>query len=131
VGVTIAIGHRFPLTGGAHGKAIVAHLPETEQARILEKKKLYFHGDPSKLDLKRLKEELRACRDSGFASDISLLKSGINAVSAPLFGTNSVVMGCIILIGTFSEDLIAKYGPKVAKTGQEISLKLGGQMARV
>jgi DNA-binding IclR family transcriptional regulator len=130
VGLTIGIGHSFPLTAGAHGKAIVAHLPEPEQAKIMEKKKLYFYGDPGKLDLKRLKEELQACRQSGFAKDLGGLQAGINAVSAPLLGPNSLVMGCIILIGTFSEDLIQKYGPKVAKAGQDISLKLGGQPER-
>ncbi|RPI75120.1 MAG: IclR family transcriptional regulator, partial [Desulfobacteraceae bacterium] len=79
VGVTIGVGHRFPLTGGAHGKAIVAHLPEAEQAKILEKKKLFFYGDPDKLDLKSLKEELQACRQLGFSKDIGGLQPGINA----------------------------------------------------
>jgi DNA-binding IclR family transcriptional regulator len=126
VGVAIGIGHCFPLTGGAHGKAIVAHLPEAEQSKILEKKKLYFYGDSGKLDLKRLKEELQACRQSGFAKDIGGLQPGINAVSAPLFGINAVMMGCVILIGTFPEESADHYGQKIVKIGREISYKLGG-----
>jgi len=126
VGVAIGIGHRFPLTGGAHGKAIVAHLPEAEQSKILEKKKVYFYGDAGKLDLKHLKEELQVCRQSGFAKDIGGLQPGINAVSAPLFGVNAAIMGCVILIGTFPEELADRYGQKIVKISREISHKLGG-----
>ncbi|MEJ2716195.1 MAG: IclR family transcriptional regulator [Deltaproteobacteria bacterium] len=44
IGVTIRLGHRFPLSWGAHGTCIVAFLPQAEQERVLSGPKLYFHG---------------------------------------------------------------------------------------
>ena len=65
IGVTMRIGHRFPLTYGAHGKAIAAFLPKKERDLLLEGKDLYFHGDPAKLDRARLKKELAQCHRRG------------------------------------------------------------------
>ena len=35
IGVTIRLGHRFPLTWGAHGKSILAFLPHAQRKEIL------------------------------------------------------------------------------------------------
>ncbi len=49
IGVTIRLGHRFPLAWGAHGKAIMAFLPDIEREKVLSDAKLYFHGNRGKL----------------------------------------------------------------------------------
>jgi len=54
---------------GAPGKAIKAWMDEMERAKLLAKKKLYFYGDPCRMDMKRLGEEFNQCRDLGFAQD--------------------------------------------------------------
>ncbi|MBW2115021.1 MAG: helix-turn-helix domain-containing protein, partial [Deltaproteobacteria bacterium] len=84
VGVTIRLGHRFHITSGAHGKAIVAFMPDEKREKILKRDKLYFYGDASAMDTKRLRKELLECRRSGFAQDKGGLQPGINAVSAPV-----------------------------------------------
>jgi hypothetical protein len=38
------------------------------------------------------------------------------------------IIGCIILIGTFGESLIERYGPKTADTARRISYKLGADI---
>ena len=38
------------------------------------------------------------------------------------------MIGCIILIGTFAESLIEKYGPKTVDIARRISYKLGGDI---
>jgi hypothetical protein len=38
------------------------------------------------------------------------------------------IIGCIILIGTFSESLIEKYGPKTGDVAKRISYKLGADI---
>ncbi len=125
IGVTIRLGHRFHITSGAHGKAIVAFMPEGERKRILSRKRLFFYGDPSRLDRERLEHELEACRTSGFSVDLGGLQSGINAVSAPIFGPKGRTIGCLILMGPFPEDLITENGPKVAGMARRISSALG------
>ena len=129
IGFTIRLGHRFHITLGAHGKAIVAFMPEVDREKILAKKRVYFHGlDVSRLNMKRLREELNKCRQLGYAQDVGEVTTGVNFISAPVFGVQEKIIGCIILIGTFSESLIEKYGPKTADVARRISYKLGADI---
>lgn len=129
-GVTIRLGHRFHITAGAHGKAITAFLPEQERQRILARKKLFFYRDPELMDMKKLKAELDETRIQGFSKDIGGLQAGINAVSAPIFGPRQRLIGCIILMGTFSEDLIETNGRLLTGTARQVSSALGaGEVA--
>ena len=126
IGFTIRLGHRFHITLGAHGKAIVAFIPEADREKILAKRRVYFHGlDVSRLNMKRLREELNKCRQLGYAQDVGEVTTGVNFISAPVFGVQEKIIGCIILIGTFAESLIEKYGPKTADFARRISYKLG------
>jgi DNA-binding IclR family transcriptional regulator len=129
IGFTTRLGHRFHITLGAHGKAIVAFLPEAEREKILSKKRVYFHGlDIARLNMKRLRDELTKCRQLGYAQDVGEITPGVNFVSAPVFGLQEKIIGCIILIGTFAESLIEKYGPKTASIARQISYKLGADL---
>jgi DNA-binding IclR family transcriptional regulator len=129
IGFSIRLGHRFHITLGAHGKAMVAFMPEADREKILTKKRVYFHGlDISRLNMKRLRDELTKCRQLGYAQDVGEITTGVNFVSAPIFGVQEKIVGCIILIGTFPEGLIEKYGPKTADVARRISYKLGADM---
>jgi DNA-binding IclR family transcriptional regulator len=57
--------------------------------------------------------------------DIGQITPGVNVVSAPVFNHHEKMIGCLILIGTFSKSTIKVYGPKVASTATQISYKLG------
>jgi DNA-binding IclR family transcriptional regulator len=129
IGFSTRLGHRFHITLGAHGKAIVAFLPEAEREKILSKKRVHFHGsDISRLNMKRLRDELAKCRQLGYAQDVGEITPGVNFVSAPVFGVQEKIIGCIILIGTFAESLIEKYGHKTADVARQISYKLGADI---
>jgi len=129
IGFSIRLGHRFHMTLGAHGKAMVAFMPEAEREKILTKKRVYFHGlELSRLNMKRLREELMKCRQLGYAQDVGEITAGVNFVSAPVFGLQEKIIGCIILIGTFAETLIEKYGPKTADVARKVSYKLGADV---
>jgi DNA-binding IclR family transcriptional regulator len=125
IGITIRIGHRFPLTYGSHGKAIVSFLPAREQISILGEKKLYFHGTPDKLDKKRLVKELAACRRDGYALDLGDIKPGLNTVAAPVLGIDSAPIGYLAVIGLFSAQTAQNLGPPVAEAGKRLSKQLG------
>ncbi len=129
IGFSIRLGHRFHITLGAHGKAIVAFMPDADREKILNKKRVYFHGfDISQLNMKRLRDELTKCRQRGFAQDVGEITPGVNFVSAPVFGLHEKIIGCIILIGTFAESLIGQYGPKTADVARRVSYKLGADV---
>ena len=128
IGLTIRLGHRFHLTSGAHGKAIVAFLSDQEREKILSRKKLFFYGDPARLDMRFLNEEISRCRLTGYSRDTGSLQPGINAVSAPVFGPNRKILGCLILTGVFPEPSMDLFGPKTAEAARQISVALGVEM---
>jgi DNA-binding IclR family transcriptional regulator len=125
IGFRLRHGQRFHITLGAHGKAIVAFLPEAERKTILARKKLYFYGDPSRVEMKRLKEEFARCRESGFACDIGEITPGVTVISAPVLGLREKLVGCVGLIGIYPKSKIEEYGTKVASVAKQISHKLG------
>jgi DNA-binding IclR family transcriptional regulator len=125
IGISIRLGHRFHITSGAHGKAIVAFMPDQERKRILTRKRLFFYGDSSRFNRGQLEEEIEECRASGFSCDLGGLQPGINAVSAPVFGPNKRILGSLILMGPFPESLIAQNGHKTAEMARRASSALG------
>lgn len=128
IGVTLRIGHRFPLTYGSHGKVIAASLLEEELELLLKDNKLYFHGGAEKLDRSRLAEELAQCRRDGFALDLGDMKPGLNSVAAAVFGPGQTPIGYIALIGLFSNEAARESGPLVAAAAQALSRQLGARM---
>ncbi len=132
IGFSIRLGHRFHITLGAHGKAIVAFMPEADREKILSKRRVYFHGlEISRLNMKRLREELRKCRQLGYAKDVGEVTAGVNFVSAPVFGVQEKVVGCIILIGTFLGSSIDRYGRRTVDVARQVSYKLGADVKSI
>jgi len=128
IGVTIRIGHRLPLTHGAHGKAIAAFLSEEERKSLLKEKNLYFYGRLEKLDRKRLDKELARCRNKGFAEDLSEVNPGLNVVAAPVMGPSGTLIGFIEIFLLFSPEIAHQYGPLVAEAGKTLSRQLGAKV---
>jgi len=127
IGFSLRLGHRFHITLGAHGKAMVAFMNDYDQKRILSQKKLYFYGETSLPDMDRLKNDLRQCRQQGFAWDAGEVTAGVNVVSSPVFGLGEKMIGCLILIGTFPRIKIQEYGRQVVRIAGTISQKLGAE----
>jgi len=125
IGFSLRLGHRFHITLGAHGKAIFPYLDKLAREKLLAKKNLYFYGDPSRMDMKRLSKDLATCRESGFAHDIGEVTPGVNVISAPVFAHHGRIVGCLIVIGTFPRDGIHQQGSRVAEMARQISYRLG------
>jgi DNA-binding IclR family transcriptional regulator len=128
IGVTMRIGHRLPLTYGAHGKAICAFLPKKERDDLLLGHDLYFHGEPAKLDRTRLRKELARCRRLGFAQDLGEVNPGLNVIAAPVLGPNGAPVGYIEIFVLFSGRTAHRFGPLVAEAGKMLSRQLGARV---
>ncbi len=131
LGITIEVGHRFPLTAGAHGKTIVAFLPEDEQKKILKRKKLYFYGNPDKFDRSRFDEDIKSCLKTGYALDMGDLQPGIHAAAAPVFTVGDRVTGAVIAVGTFPQKTALSIGEKVHEAARAISQAMGAAMSEL
>jgi DNA-binding IclR family transcriptional regulator len=127
IGVSIRVGHRYPLTWGAHGKAMVAFLPVAERTAALEEATLYFWGEGGgSAELRaRLPQELAAVRNLGYAKDLGAVQPGVQAVSAPIFGSRGKPTACLIVVGTFATDRADPFGALVAATAAEVSALYG------
>ncbi len=130
IGVTTRIGHRFSITHGAHGKAIVSFLPEDAQEKILQQNRLFFHGNASKFNIRRLENEIKQCNKDGYAADMGELNPGINVIASPLFDSQGSLFGSMFIMGTFSESHIPEYGSIVSNISKQFSAMLGADIAQ-
>jgi DNA-binding IclR family transcriptional regulator len=126
--ITMRVGHRFPLTYGCHGKAIAAFLPEKALKELLKDKKLYFQGDPARLDKDKVLKDIERCRRDWFAEDLEETAPGLNAVASPVLGHNNNPIGYIVLLGLSSADTAHRYGPLAADAAKALSLQLGAKV---
>ncbi|WP_155324984.1 IclR family transcriptional regulator [Desulfosarcina ovata] len=128
LGLTMRVGHRFPLTYGCHGKAIAAFLPEKDRDTLLQEEKLYFHGDPSKFDRNRLEAEIIQCREQWFAEDMEETVAGLNVVASPVLGPNQRPIGYIAILGLPSAEAARQCGEMVAEAGKALSRQTGADV---
>jgi len=128
LGLTVRMGQRYPLSHGAHGKAIAAFLPEAERQHLLEQERLFFHGDPSCLDRRRLARELERCRRLGFAEDPGDMHPQIQALASPVMESGGGLMGVIFITGLIPKNCMQPYGRKVAECAMQMSRRLGANV---
>mgnify|MGYP001814882596 FL=1 len=125
VGYNMRIGISHDITHGAHGKAIVAFMPESERQEILSRDYLCFYGDGQPFDMDDLLTELEEARINGYATDLRATNPNIIAISSPVFDGDETIDGGIILIGAFSRGKLKSYGARVANAAIGISHDLG------
>ncbi len=130
IGLTTRVGHRFSITHGAHGKAIIAFSSQEERERILSQERFFFHGDASKFDMARLEKEIVECRKTGYAFDMGDLNPGMNIIASPVFGAQGEVIGSLFIMGTFPEVLIEEYGIMVTESAKRFSTMLGADIEK-
>lgn len=128
MGMTMRVGHRFPLTYGCHGKAIAAFLPRDELESLLKDKKLYFMGDPKRFDRNKVLKEVEECRKNWFAEDTEESVPGLNAVASPVLGPHGRPIGYIAVLGLPSAEATHQCGPLVAEAGKALSRQLGAKV---
>jgi DNA-binding IclR family transcriptional regulator len=122
--VTPPIGTMDPITTKSNGKVILAWLPEEEAAEILRTEGLHGMTRNSITKIKQYFSELAAVRDRGYATDFEEFREGISAVSAPVFNSESRVIGTLTIVGPafrMTKEKVHLYGKKCAEAAARIS----------
>ena len=125
INISSRLGYAASITHGAHGKAIAAFLPRRELEELLQRKELFFYGSSDRFDRDRLEKEMAQCRRDGFALELGDIFPGVNAIGVPLLDKTFRPVGCITVVGFFTEEAAKKLGPLVAEAAKEIAQKAG------
>ncbi len=131
--IPIDVGHRYPLTWGAHGRAYLAALPPEELDRRLSHSSILQAGETDRdgIDRETLRTQVEESRRLGYGQSLGTTWSGLNAVSAVMtteisdMGGGRRIVGCIVAVGSFSPERAAEIGREVVETATEIGRRLG------
>lgn len=131
--IPIDVGHRYPLTWGAHGRAYLATLPPEELERRLSHSSIIQAGetDRDQIDRDTLRAQVDEARQLGYGKSLGTTWSGLNAVSAVLTSETPDtadgwrVVGCIVAVGSFSPDRAQETGELLVKAAADMSKRLG------
>ncbi len=131
--IPIDVGHRYPLTWGAHGRAYLAALPEKELEQRLGRSSIIQAGetDRDQIDRETLRAQVDEARRAGYGKSLGTTWSGQNAVSAvvtvmtPETPEGWRVVGCIVAVGSFPADRAAEIGEALVAASHDMSGRLG------
>jgi len=123
--VTTPLGRKFPITHGAHGKAIIASVDESKRKEILKTEKLYFYGYNKNIDFNKLHEDIEFYKKYEFAVDPGDMKPNIKAIASTVYNLKGEVIGVVLILGVFHEKDYFKLGEMVKDCAKNISFALG------
>lgn len=125
------IGNSYPLYAGATSKAVLAFLPQSQIERVLD-------GDLSPVNprvrtsRKKLREQLAAIRDAGFAVTRQETFPGVIGVGAPLLTPRGVPLGSIAIAGPvlrMDAAAIERSAMLLLNIGRRATARFGGEAA--
>lgn len=122
-----AVGQRLPAFCTSSGKAILAYMPEESVRHILEHD-LQQYTEFTRVTPEQILEDLRVCREQGFAVSVQEYEDGINAVGAPVIGRKGTPIASVSVAGPanrLTREKMLEIGPSVRATADEISHEIG------
>jgi DNA-binding IclR family transcriptional regulator len=131
--IAIDVGHRYPLTWGAHGRAYLAALPPEALEQRLTQSSILQAGETDRdgIDRDTLRAQVEEARRLGYGMSLGTTWSGLNAVSAVLtvdaedVPGSPRVAGCIVAVGSFSPERAHEIGARLVEVAQEMNERLG------
>ncbi|MBE7553100.1 MAG: IclR family transcriptional regulator [Anaerolineales bacterium] len=122
------IGARNLLHCTAMGKALLAFLPQEEQARLLERMSFPQRTDHTITHRTDLIKHLEAIRVQGFAIDDVENEEGVRCVGAPIFDYTGRAFAALSISGPayrLSVPRLLELAPLTMKAARAVSAKLG------
>ena len=124
------VGFHVPPHCTALGKAILAHMPETDVRRILMERGLPARTEKTITDPQKLMQELAAIRKQGYALDNEEFEDGLRCLAVPVFDSQGNVVASISISAAavkINDFTLPDYLGKIRKTARDLEdeLKLG------
>ena len=135
IDLNLHVGSRLPAYCTAMGKAILAYVPEERLEDLLERVDFSPRGPNTLTDAESFREELARIRAAGIAVNDEELAYGLRSIAAPIRSQTGEVIAALNLavhrtMGTMDE-LLARFGPAVIRTAEDISLGMGHRLPPV
>jgi IclR family acetate operon transcriptional repressor len=121
------VGRRTPLHCVANGKALLAFRPHADVERVLAAPLARF-TERTIADPRRLRAELAAVRERGYAQALGEVEEGLNAVAAPVRDSSGAVAAAVSVSGPayrVTIDRMAELGAVTVDAAANISARLG------
>jgi IclR family transcriptional regulator, KDG regulon repressor len=122
------IGRRNPVHSTAVGKAILAHLPESEQDRILEMHELHRVTPKTITSISELKAEFKPIRERGYALDNEETELGLRCIGAAVLDHSGRPVAAISLSAPsfrLTMDKVPAVAGSVVRVTRALSEELG------
>lgn len=97
------LGKRMDVHCTGVGKALIAHLDESELDRIIREHGLPRHNDNTIVSVRKLKQDLAQTRKQGYSVDDEEDELGWRCLGAPVFDATGEVIAAISLSGTVTQ----------------------------
>ena len=128
-------GRRIPIGLTASGLAALAFMPEKQLLQLNQPTtdwtgQVKFDG----VSPDTLAGQLSDVRRHGYASSLSALSRGVNAVAAPIWWKSALPYGSLVLTANeknMPEDELAAFGEKVRQMAEDATIALGGAEFRM
>lgn len=100
--INTSVGSYQPLHATATGKLLLAFLPTIEQSTLINKLELHALTNKTIVDNSKLKHELLAIKEQGYALDIEEFELGLVSIAIPIYNKDNKVIACISASGPLS-----------------------------
>ncbi|WP_422926313.1 IclR family transcriptional regulator [Singulisphaera sp. PoT] len=126
--IAVSPGLRFKLHDNAPGKCLLAYLPESDRAELIDRLELPPSTSRTITDRKRLRLECDRIVARGFATDEAEADEGIHCLAAPIFDRHRQAFATIWVSSPsrrMPEESFAATALLVMESAAEISQELG------
>jgi IclR family pca regulon transcriptional regulator len=128
ISVTLNVGGRLPAHCTSIGYVLLAHLPEAERERFLSEVKLRPYTERTITDPEKLRDQLHAVRQAGYAIADQLMELAVRSIAVPVrnaAGTVVAGMNVIVQAGQVSlRDMRTLYLPPLQAAAAELGAQL-------
>lgn len=124
----VSAGARFPLHCAAHGKALLAFLPDGERDRLMKSLKLVRYNERTLTTRTALAKELDEVRRHGYAVDRAEEVEGCHCVAAPILDRHNFPVAAICVTAPsdrMPQTSFPAIGSIVKEHAARISMRLG------
>ena len=129
--LAMQLGSSLPLYSGAGPRAILAHMPPSEQHGVLTSG-VPYPGDPPRPHLGEVMAELEQVRRQGYAVSDGDVTTGIAALGAPIFNHRHELVASLSISGLRGQilgGLVERNCELLLSVAREISTQLGEEGA--